>query len=51
MGVVSLLLQNQLNHPASVSLNLKSKRLGNINARAEAKGHHLPKNVQTHDMC
>lgn len=41
--MVSLLLQNRLNHPASVSLNLKSKRLGNINVRAQAKGHHLPK--------
>lgn len=51
MKVVSSLLQNQLNLPASMRLSLKSKRLRNTHVGAEANGHYLPKNGQTHAMC
>lgn len=51
MKVVSLLLQNQLNLPASTSLSLKSKRLRDTHVRAEADGDYLTKNGQTHAMC
>lgn len=51
MKVVSLLLQNQRNLPASLSLSPKAKRLRNTQVRAEANGHYLPKNGQAHAMC
>lgn len=51
MGVVSSLLQSRISHPASVSLNLKSRKFGKWMQEQKLRGIIYKKNVQIHAMC